>query len=221
MHLDCDIEKIIPRYDIEESDLHRKLADKYGLAPQSLSDIRAFLDDERHERFNRLIDARFPDHVLLELLSDFETRNDINIRRLVTDNADVPTIFEYIVGIVWYKVSNRKGRILDYFNLSLDADLLPKTHAAGGMEDITYRYNATPRLPGAHTAYRSDPCRGQRTTPHGDGTGLPAFGRLSLTRQSAGSLRLVCHPFPASKRYFGFPGAETFAIFTAKPNMKE
>lgn len=84
--------KIIPRYDIEESDLHRKLADKYGLAPQSLSDIRAFLDDERHERFNRLIDARFPDHVLLELLSDFETRNDINIRRLVTDNADVPTI---------------------------------------------------------------------------------------------------------------------------------
>ena len=77
--LDCDIEKIIPRYDIEESDLHRKLADKYGLAPQSLSDIRAFLDDERHERFNRLIDARFPDHVLLELLSDFETRNDINI----------------------------------------------------------------------------------------------------------------------------------------------
>lgn len=84
--------KIIPRYDIEESDLHRKLADKYGLAPQSLSDIRTFLDDERHERFNRLIDARFPDHVLLELLSDFETRNDINIRRLVTDNADVPTI---------------------------------------------------------------------------------------------------------------------------------
>ncbi len=145
--LDCDIEKIIPRYDIEESDLHRKLADKYGLAPQSLSDIRTFLDDERHERFNRLIDARFPDHVLLELLSDFETRNDINIRRLVTDNADVPTIFEYIVGIVWYKVSNRKGRILDYFNLSLDADLLPKTHAAGGMEDITYRYNATPGYP--------------------------------------------------------------------------
>lgn len=55
--------------------------------------------------------------------------------------------FEYIVGIVWYKVSNRKGRILDYFNLSLDADLLPKTHAAGGMEDITYRYNATPGYP--------------------------------------------------------------------------
>ena len=59
----------------------------------------------------------------------------------------MPTIFEYIVGIVWYKVSNRKGRILDYFNLSLDADLLPKTHAAGGMEDITYRYNATPGYP--------------------------------------------------------------------------
>lgn len=210
--LDCDIEKIIPRYDIEESDLHRKLADKYGLAPQSLSDIRTFLDDERHERFNRLIDARFPDHVLLELLSDFETRNDINIRRLVTDNADVPTIFEYIVGIVWYKVSNRKGRILDYFNLSLDADLLPKTQRRRWYGRHYLSIQCHSRLPGAHTAYRSDPCRGQRTTPHGDGTGLPAFGRLPLTRQSAGSLRLVCHHVPASKRYFGFPGAETNAL---------
>lgn len=32
------------------------------------------------------------------------------------------------------------------------------------------------QLPGAHTTYRSDPCRGRHTTPHGDGTGLPAFG---------------------------------------------
>lgn len=89
-----------------------------------------------------LEEIAFTTSPLLPLDCDIE-----NIRRLVTDNADVPTIFEYIVGIVWYKVSNRKGRILDYFNLSLDADLLPKTHAAGGMEDITYRYNATPGYP--------------------------------------------------------------------------
>ena len=213
--LDCDIEKIIPRYDIEESDLHRKLADKYGLAPQSLSDIRAFLDDERHERFNRLIDARFPDHVLLELLSDFETRNDINIRRLVTDNADVPTIFEYIVGIVWYKVSNRKGRILDYFNLSLRCRFASENTRRRWYGRHYLSVQCLSQLPGAHTAYRSDPCRGQRTTPHGDGTGLPAFGRLSLTRQSAGSLRLVCHPFPASKRYFSFRGRKQMLYYSS------
>lgn len=35
-------------------------------------------------------------------------------------------------------------------NLSLDADLLPVTHAAGGHEDITYKYEATEDYP-AHT----------------------------------------------------------------------
>lgn len=35
-------------------------------------------------------------------------------------------------------------------NLSLDADLLPITHAAGGHEDITYKYEATTNYP-AHT----------------------------------------------------------------------
>ena len=35
-------------------------------------------------------------------------------------------------------------------NLSLDADLLPITHAAGGHEDITYKYEATANYP-AHT----------------------------------------------------------------------
>lgn len=145
--LDCGIEQIIPRYNISENDLFDKLASDYGITVQSLSDVEKFLDDERHKRFNKLIDDQFPNHVLLELLSDFETRNDDNIRSLVTNNADIPTIFEYIVGIIWYKVSNRQGRILDYLNLSLDADLLPKTHAAGGIEDITYHYDASPYYP--------------------------------------------------------------------------
>lgn len=59
---------------------------------------------------------------------------------MVTDNADIPTIFEYVLGILWYKTSERHGKILDYMKLSLDADLLPKTHAAGGEADIVYEY---------------------------------------------------------------------------------
>lgn len=41
---------------------------------------------------------------------------------------------------MWYKISERKGKILDYMKLSLDADLLPKTHATGGEADIVYEY---------------------------------------------------------------------------------
>ena len=66
---------------------------------------------------------------------------------MVTDNADVPTIFEYVLGILWYKASERHGKILDYMKLSLDADLLPKTHAAGGEADIVYEYEATEYYP--------------------------------------------------------------------------
>lgn len=66
---------------------------------------------------------------------------------MVTDNADVPIIFEYVLGILWYKTSERHGKILDYMKLSLDADLLPKTHASGGDADIVYEYEATEYYP--------------------------------------------------------------------------
>ena len=73
----------------------------------------------------------------------FEARKDNEIKQLITNNADIPTIFEYIVAIAWYKISEKQGDILSYMNLSLDADLLPKSHAQGGHEDITYIYPQT------------------------------------------------------------------------------
>ncbi len=62
----------------------------------------------------------------------FEIRKqDVGINNCVTDNADIATIFKYVVGIIWYKISEQEGNILEYMNLSLDADLLPKSHASG------------------------------------------------------------------------------------------
>ena len=66
---------------------------------------------------------------------------------MVTDNADVPTMFEYVLGVLWYKISDYQGKVLDYMKLSLDADLLPKTHAAGGEADIVYEYRQTADYP--------------------------------------------------------------------------
>ena len=94
------------------------------------------IEDTCYQRLQHLIDTEFIDDKLLSLLDCFETRNDDEIGSMVTDNADVPTIFEYVLGILWYKASERHGKILDYMKLSLDADLLPKTHAAGGEVDI-------------------------------------------------------------------------------------
>lgn len=113
----------------------------------TIDEARTALENNRYARLQRLIDTKFTNERILALLSHFENRNDAEIRNMVTDNADVPTIFEYVLGILWYKVSERRGRILDYMKLSLDADLLPKTHAAGGEADIVYEYARTEVYP--------------------------------------------------------------------------
>ena len=147
---DCALGNIIPVYAVTDDSLRRKLSTDYGIEAAGPGEVQGIIERERRSRFDRLVDTMFPDSVLLELLDDFEQRNDDDIRRKVCDNADVPTIFEYIVGVVWYKISNRRGDILSALNLSLDADLLPRTHAAGGGEDITYSYSACDDYP-AHT----------------------------------------------------------------------
>lgn len=135
---------------ITENQIFAKVEEIYGVQVRNLYDVQAFVDRERYERFNAMIDRKFTDENIISLLSAFEDRRDSDIQTMVTNNADVPTIFEYVLAIAWYKISGRQGKILDYMNLSLDADLLPVTHAAGGHEDITYKYEATEDYP-AHT----------------------------------------------------------------------
>lgn len=135
---------------ITENQIFAKVEEIYGVQVRNLYDVQAFVDRERYERFNAMVDSKFTDEKIIELMSAFEDRRDGDIQSMVTNNADVPTIFEYVLAVAWYKISGRKGKVLEYMNLSLDADLLPVTHAAGGHEDITYKYEATEDYP-AHT----------------------------------------------------------------------
>ena len=115
-----------------------------GITIKGPEQAAIYINDERYRRFNNLINT---DPVLIELLNCFEKRDDERIEELVTDEATIPTIFEYILGIIWYKVSGRQGNILDFMKLSLEANLLPKTHAAGGYADIIYEYEACTSYP--------------------------------------------------------------------------
>ncbi|HOV27201.1 MAG TPA: AlwI family type II restriction endonuclease [Pseudobacteroides sp.] len=130
-----------------EKEIYERISKKLGTVIQTHEQATAFIKDERYRRFNQLIDKKFNDSVLVELLTCFETRDDLRIEELVTDEADIPTIFEYIIAIVWYKVSERQRNIIDYMQLSLEANLLPKTHAAGGYADIIYEYEACQEYP--------------------------------------------------------------------------
>ena len=106
---------------------------------------KAVLKSERYSRFSTMLHRKFPVETIKKLLEMVEDRaNDAEVQKLVTDNADVPTIFEYLVGLAWYYVSGEQGDVLEYMNLSLGPDFLPKTHAGGGEADIVWQYSANP-----------------------------------------------------------------------------
>lgn len=143
----CRMEDIAECLVADDTTIINGINEELGIRVTTIGAARAALEDNRYRRLQHLIDTHFTDEKLLLLLDYFEARSDTEIRSMVTDNADVPTIFEYVLGILWYKASERQGKILDYMKLSLDADLLPKTHAAGGEADIVYEYNETENYP--------------------------------------------------------------------------
>lgn len=144
---DCALEEIDDSLVINETVIIDGINSELGTSITSMTEAHTILEENRYRRLQHLIDNKFTDDKILTLLDLFETRGDTEIRNMVTDNADIPTIFEYVLGILWYKISDRQGKILDYMKLSLDADLLPKTHAAGGEADIVYEYEETADYP--------------------------------------------------------------------------
>lgn len=147
---DCSIEEISKCLTVDDTSVIDGVNAELGANVKTINEACNVLKNNRYIRWKHLIDTKFTDENILILLDLFEKRNDAEIRNMVTDNADIPTIFEYILGILWYKISEMQGELLDYLKLSLDADLLPKTHAAGGEADIVYEYEKTEYYP-SHT----------------------------------------------------------------------
>ncbi len=143
----CSLVDICPALVFDKQRIVDGINKELGTSISTIDEAFDEVDKVRYQRLNKMIDTKFTDITLQRLLDDFENRNDDEINQLVTDNADIPTIFEYVLGIVWYKVSGRKGKLLHYLKLSLDANLLPITHAAGGEADIVYEYQGCSSYP--------------------------------------------------------------------------
>lgn len=141
------LEEIAPCLKIDLPALHRALGIAVGETVTSSQEAQRVVRDQRYQRLDQLIEQKFSKEQLIHLMTLFEDRTDGDIRKLVTDNAEIPTIFEYVLGIAWYVISGKQGNVLDYLKLSLDADLLPKSHAAGGAADIVYEYAESPNYP--------------------------------------------------------------------------
>lgn len=133
------IESIYPECNKTKDDMAKLISEEVGktISPKMLS---LYLKETRNQKLLSFIDEKFPKNVLSELLDCFKNRNDEKIFELVTDEATPSTCFEYIIAIIWFEISGRKGFLEDYMNLTLNSNLLPKTHASGGESDIIFNY---------------------------------------------------------------------------------
>jgi hypothetical protein len=148
---DCEIEKINKYLVFNDKKVVEVFNAENNLSVDSIKEVYDFIENDRYNRFRHLIDTKFPNSVIVSMLDKFETREqDSELISIAGGEADVPTIFEYIVAVAWYRISGYSGKILDYMNLSLNMNLLPRTHAGGGESDIVYKYSETPYYP-AHS----------------------------------------------------------------------
>ncbi|WP_163531726.1 AlwI family type II restriction endonuclease [Helicobacter suis] len=96
-----------------------------------------FFKNQYERQFEAKIESRYTDSQLCALLGMFGHKSQYKkIQEIITDNASVPTIFEYIVALVWHRISGKDFNLQDSMKLSLDADGLPLLHAPGGDGDI-------------------------------------------------------------------------------------
>lgn len=111
------------------------------LGVESSTAAKELLLSQKSADFLSYIREKYPKKRVMELLPLFSDRsNDERIKQEVNDAATVPTIYEYIVGIVWFYLSGEDFDLYHSLNLTLNADFEPVVHAGGGEGDIIIRY---------------------------------------------------------------------------------
>ena len=109
--------------------------------PKEIS-IFEYFSDKIDKDFEKKLEKRFSNDKVCSILNLFKNReNDEKISKEVTDNAKIPTIFEYILAIAWHRISNKEFNLKKSLKLSLDGDGFPLSHAPGGDGDIIAEYS--------------------------------------------------------------------------------
>ena len=109
--------------------------------PKEIS-IFEYFSNKIDKDFEKKLEERFSNDKVCSILNLFKNReNDEKISKEVTDSAKIPTIFEYILAIAWYRISNKEFNLKKSLKLSLDGDGFPLSHAPGGDGDIIAEYS--------------------------------------------------------------------------------
>lgn len=108
---------------------------------KTIEEVKLQQENKANDDFVAHIRENYPLEVVRELLLMFNDRsNDKKIQENTNSIASLPTIFEYLVGIAWYHISDEEYNVIESFNLSLDGDFNPIRFAGGGYGDIIVTY---------------------------------------------------------------------------------
>lgn len=115
----------------------------------SLENLRQQFRNIQSNQFKDLIISEFPRNKVIEILQKIDQHNDTDksvarradkyVKSNVTDATDIPTIFEYILNIAWFYLSNKTIDPFTSMNLTCDGNMRPLSHASGGAGDIEVR----------------------------------------------------------------------------------
>lgn len=133
------------------TDLCRQFLDGFirGSGVATLEELRQQFQNIQSDQFKDLIRSEFPKSKVIKILQKIDQHNDTNksvarcadryVKNNVTDATDIPTIFEYILNIAWFYLSNKTIDPYRSMNLTCDGNMRPLSHASGGAGDIEVR----------------------------------------------------------------------------------
>lgn len=123
----------------QKKDVLAKIQKSYNNA--DLNEIKKSILNESNHDFINFIKSEYKKERVISLLSLFENRNnDPIIQESIGTEADIPTIFEWLVGIAWFYISKETYDVFSSYNMSMTGDFLPDVHAGGGKGDIVIQY---------------------------------------------------------------------------------
>lgn len=112
------------------------------LGVSTVDEIKASMQTKRNLDFVEYINLNYPKEKVIELLSKItDRRNDKQIQKEVNESATIPTIYEYLIAIAWYYISDKNFNVYECYNLTLNADFEPVVNAGGGAGDIVIDYD--------------------------------------------------------------------------------
>ena len=85
-----DLEDISPCLVLNKADILRRINTKFGTESKNLDEANQIVEQEKYKRLGHLIDTKFTDDVLQQLLENFQNREDDIVQSTVTDNDEPP-----------------------------------------------------------------------------------------------------------------------------------